>query len=254
MTKIDRSLTQDNIELLANLGYLDGVTYQRVFGSNPDMGTSGTAYDMIETSGDVYFLPSAQVVHFSSTLIGDAGKEIFIEGLDANWVYQSETVTLDATNPTTTTAPTLNTYIRINTICNNNSTLTVGDIYVGDTTSVTVGVPNGNVLISFAVEHQLSKNGHYSVPIEHYGMICHMYGNSGRGFEVEFDLIVREFGKVFRSLLHFAVYQSQGTLDLNYVRIPPKSDIKIRGTADGNNAHAIGSLCILQIHENKVNV
>ena len=96
-----------------------------------------TVRSVIRAGGGLYtFPPAATVMTLSSSSAADIGQLVLIEGLDANYVEQSDVLALNGQNGVTTKS-----YLRLNKITViTDSPNTVGGIYVGVGT-ITAGVP-----------------------------------------------------------------------------------------------------------------
>lgn len=97
-----------------NLGSVPGYTRVALLGHNPDIPTA-SAEDVWEGGGDYPLLAAASQLEIVSTSAADAAagtgaRTVLIQGLDANWLPISETLTLNGTTPVTT----VNSYLRIN--------------------------------------------------------------------------------------------------------------------------------------------
>ena len=97
-----------------NLGAVPGYTRVALLGHNPDI-PAATAEDVWEGGGNYPLLAAASQLEVVSTSASDAAagtgaRTVLIQGLDANWLPISETVTLNGTTPVTT----VNSYLRVN--------------------------------------------------------------------------------------------------------------------------------------------
>jgi len=105
----------ESIAVIGALGHISGYTSIHKYGRNGDVGSS-TFEDIWET-GDLYTWPqSASTLYVVSddpadNPSGNGAREIFISGLDANWNEISEAV---ATNGTSNSSATSNSFIRVN--------------------------------------------------------------------------------------------------------------------------------------------
>lgn len=98
-----------------NMGAVPGYTRVALLGHNPNIPTSGTAADVWEGGGNYPLLAAASQLEILSssavdTAAGTGARTVLIQGLDANWLSISETVTLNGTTPVTT----VNSYLRVN--------------------------------------------------------------------------------------------------------------------------------------------
>ena len=119
-----------------------------------------TTRSVIRAAGGTYTFPSsASTMTVSSSSTADVGQAILIEGLDSNYVEQSEVVVLNGKNG----ASTAKSYFRLNKITViTDSPNTVGGIYVG-TGTVTAGVP-ATVYGFCSSADRVSQSTIYTVP------------------------------------------------------------------------------------------
>jgi len=97
-----------------NIGAVPGYTRVALLGHNPDI-PSASAEDVWEGGGNYPLLAAASQLEIVSTAAtdtaaGTGARTVLIQGLDANWLAISETVTLNGTTPVTT----VNSYLRVN--------------------------------------------------------------------------------------------------------------------------------------------
>ena len=97
------------------MGGVPGYTRVALLGHNPNIATAGTAADVWEGGGNYPLLAAASQLEVVSSSTSDAAagtgaRTVLIQGLDANWLPISETVTLNGTTPVTT----VNSYLRVN--------------------------------------------------------------------------------------------------------------------------------------------
>lgn len=97
-----------------NIGAVPGYTRVALLGHNPDI-PSASAEDVWEGGGNYPLLAAASQLEIVSTAAtdtaaGTGARTVLIQGLDANWLPISETVTLNGTTPVTT----VNSYLRVN--------------------------------------------------------------------------------------------------------------------------------------------
>ncbi len=126
------------LDLLIGLGYSKGVAAVHGYGRNADV---DAAEDIIDVGGDFVGFPltAAETLRVVSSSASDAAagvgaRTILIEGLDGNYVAQSETLTLNGTS----NVDTILTWLRVFrvTVATAGSSLTnVGTITVNHTTT-----------------------------------------------------------------------------------------------------------------------
>lgn len=116
-----------SFEMQVAMGKVPGVAGLSISGYNPSVGTE--FIPAWEDGAYVYF-DSAQTVLVWSESASDTNVSVLVSGLDANYVQQSETVTL--TNGTTGVQTTKQ-YLRINSLNLTRTPMNVGKIHAGNT-------------------------------------------------------------------------------------------------------------------------
>ena len=162
----------------------------------------------------------------NDTLLGTGAKQVAVTGVDANYDALSETVDMDGTGGVTTSAS----FLRVNRCW-----------VVGDQDTIgTITIENGGTVYAYIEpEHNQTLMAVYTVPNGFTGYLRYLKTSVGSGKEVSLELLVRNFGGVFRVKHHMHVYQN--SYEYRFVApeaVPGKSDIDIRGTA------AVGSVDI----------
>ena len=133
-SSITRMGTIEPFDLQVARGHITGHTaiFRTAYSAN--VSSAGT-YALWPRASTYTFPPSASVMKLSSATAGDIGQVILVQGLDANYDVQTETIVLDGQTPVNS----VNSYLRINGLV----VLTdgpTGPIYFG-TGNVTAGVP-----------------------------------------------------------------------------------------------------------------
>lgn len=229
----------DNYNVLDNG---NGAFAVQKFGSNPDIDT--VAAEDVWDGGGLYSFPSAAAVttiesdNAADTAAGTGARTITIEGLDSDYNFISETVTLNGV-----TAVTLaNEYIRVfrayNVLVGSNG-VNVGDITIqhGATVLAQITAAKGQTLMAI-----------YTVPANYPPMnLFRWYATVGKQANVfaEVELRFRKFGEGWRVLSHIDTH-SQGSNYFSHFfevipQFQPKSDILIRVAAvSANNTEVSG--------------
>ncbi len=199
------------------------------FGHNHAI-TGGQEED-VWTEGDDYTFSSAAEAHWVSSSDDGDDEEITIEGLDVNWAEVTETVDLTGQTP----AALSTSLIRVNRAYNSDSTALDGDIYVLTTDTLTAGVPDTQTAIKAKIDNgdEQTQQLIYSVPAGKTMFLETWETNSDA--KTDFQLHVREFGKVFRIQAHrHNAGGSSNFVFSNPRRILAKSDVKMRAAALAN--------------------
>jgi len=214
-----------NIPLAA--GELDGYSAVHKFGIID--GTIGTGWSTIWTQGENngdQLVPwreigDAGVVTVTSSLAGDT-TGVTLEGLDANYNFQSETLTLAGTADVVGTK----TWHRINRM------YMVTETNVGNVTA-TIGA---DIVSSIKAERGQTLQAFYTVPAGKTAYLTHMQVASNKNQAVESSLFVRPFGGAFRVTGGTMLYQMEHSIHYTApIRITEKSDMDFRaiGAANG---------------------
>ena len=214
-----------NIPLAA--GELDGYSAVHKFGLID--GTVGTDWSTIWTQGEIngnQLVPwkdiaDAGVVTVTSSLAGDT-TDVTLEGLDANYNFQSETLTLAGTADVVGTK----TWRRINRM------FMVTESNIG---SITATV-DGDIVSSIKAGRGQTLQAFYTVPAGKTAYLTHMQVSSNKNQAVEASLFVRPFGGAFRVTGGTMLYQMEHTIHYSSpIPITEKSDMDFRaiGAANG---------------------
>ena len=199
-------------------GYYNNLEGVHKFGYNSAV---GTAFETIWDGGAIYSFPTAATTAVVTSASGatDSGVEVYIEGLDANYEKQSETVTLNASGTFTTT----NTYLRVHRGYIAGDTAADGDITV-TVDSLTVA--------KIQSDYQQTEMLVYTVPAGYTGYLLQVDASVQKNQEIVAKIMTRETGGVF---LTKGILASFGTpvnrkFDLP-MHLPEKTDIRIDAKA-----------------------
>lgn len=214
-----------NIPLAA--GELDGYSAVHKFGLID--GTIGTDWSTIWTQGENIGnslapwkdIADAGVVTVTSSLAGDT-TDVTLEGLDDNYNFQSETLTLAGTADVVGTK----TWHRINRM------YMVTETNVGNITA-TIGA---DIVSSIKAERGQTLQAFYTIPAGKTGYLTHMQVSSNKNQAVETSLFIRPFGGAFRVTGGTMLYQMEHTMHYSSpIPITEKSDMDFRaiGAANG---------------------
>jgi hypothetical protein len=177
-------------------GLIAGHTIETVSGYNP----ATSAGDAVWSAATPYpwsSLVTAQTLYLKSSTNNatDRSMPILIDGLDANYVNQTEVVTLNASDSRTAVASTKQ-FLRIHSIMCNGTDTNAGDI----TTHVTSGT--GTVVSKLSAGRGRAQAGVYTVPAGYTGYLFKGDASSTAATVVNF--MGRYFGKAFM-VLHVAI-------------------------------------------------
>jgi len=185
-------------------------------------------------------------VYLKSDDADDAGITLFIEGLDVDFNVQSETVTLDATDPTITAVASQNTYIRLFRMYNTSSQQEVGDVSAHYGSAVGIKVAQIN-----AGEGQ-TLMGVYTVPAGYLGLVMHYEFAGSANSPIKSRLLMREPNGVFRTMHKGATYGGQYEYIFGIpVTLAEKTDVDLRVTAGTGAAVITGTFNLVLVKENE---
>ena len=218
------------------------------FGSNPTPanGIEHTVWDGASLYPWASWDAGASLVYLKSSDAGDTSITVYIEGLDENYNVQSEIVTLDPTNPLTTAAVSVNTYIRLFRMYNSSATSELGDI------TAHYGSDAGVVVAQITAGEGQSLMAVYTVPLGHTALILnHEFSGSGAS-ALKSRFMRRNAGEVFRN-------QHAGSVSGNQYNktyaIPlvcgAKSDIDIRVIPSTGSSQITSSFEMVLIKDNE---
>lgn len=241
-------------ELQVARGFIEGHRTVTVFGYNGDVDTSEVT---------VWPLPSiiahpaaALQMKVSSTSANDTSagtgaRTIVIQGLDANYVEISETVTLNGQ----TEVLTAQSFLRINyayvaTVGSTNSA--AGDIYFG-TGTVTAGVP-ATVYNIIKYDFNNTVTGHYTIPAGYSGYLSQGLFSAGQASgstQVRGRLLTTGIDRIRRTAAVTTVNNGVADYVFEYpLRIPEKTDIEATGIGSANNNGVSCMFILLLIRDN----
>jgi hypothetical protein len=161
---------------------------------------------------------------------------IVLQGLDANWDEQEETVTMDGTNGVVTSK----TWIRVNRlfvdeIGTHSSGTNVGVITCTQTSS-------GNIEVEILAGVGQSFNAEWTVPLNQIAKIKYFWANIGKNEDAIIRFITRENGKAWRTRTEIKLYQNELKHGFGAsITCPAKSDIKVQAKALTGSGIAISA-------------
>lgn len=175
--------------------------------------------------GRYSFQASAVAMEIISTSVNDAAagtgvRTVLVEGLNASYVEQSETVTMNGT----TNVNLVNTYLRINNITA--KTAGSGGINDGD---ITVQLDAGGVAQSVIMTGaNRSQDGVYTVPAGKTGHLLFINAISEKNEDIVARVLRRALGELFIEGAQVPLYQNVYNRDLIIpIPITEKTDIEI---------------------------
>lgn len=224
-----RVINQSYLYAIAE-GYIADHYAVRRFGHNEDVGTSPETVSHI--GGLMHYPASALTLRIRSSDADDDGdpadtgaRTLWVQGLDANWAIQDETITL---NGTTAVATALS-YIRLLKM----KVITAGTSLANE--GAITAYDNGNTLPIMAIgplENE-SHSASYSVPAGNTFYMTYWYGADASLKGSDIELFAQdEFGGLMLMKRSIAVLDGVYTLDLSVPMVfTEKTDIEVRAVA-----------------------
>ena len=217
---------------LAN-GDVSGYTPVHKFGAID--GTVGTGWSTVWTGAEttdqqLYPWPAigaASVV----TVVSTSGSDITtvtLEGLDANYAFQTETLTLTGETPVTGAK----TWHRINRAFMSGTATNVGTIIVKNATPT--------VITEIKAGRGQSLQAFYTVPAGCTGFLNSIQMTSSKAQPAEISMFARPFGGAFRVVSGVFLYQSDHTIEYaTPIKFTEKTDIDVRAIGASNGVISV---------------
>lgn len=213
------------------------------FGKNPSLNAS--TYETIwETGGNETYVSGNNIDTVSSSNTGD-NQSVVIEGhtiSGSELSFAIQTVTLNGQNKVVLTTP----LYRVSRLYNDDTTDFAGDIYVYEDDTISGGVPTTTSKIHMKVigSQNQSEKASTSTSNKDYLIVTSVFGSCSvkSANAVEFNLQVRLFGKVFRSIYTWSASSDASTVFISfqpYLIVPPNSDIRIVGISASGTPTAL---------------
>lgn len=227
----------DDWKLQAARGKLRNAFHVHKFGRNsaPANGVEETVWDGSNLyPWATWHTGGADNVYLKSSATGDESKTIFIQGLDADFNVQSETVTLDAADSTTGVAS-ANTYVRLFRMYNSGATDFVGNV------GAHYGSASGTLVAQVLIGQEQTLMAVYTVPAGHTAYLMKYDFSGSANSAISSRLLFCEPNGVFRVQHSGSVYGGQYDYAFDIpLAVPEKTDIDLRVTA-GTGAAIIGA-------------
>ena len=214
---------------LAN-GDVSGYTAVHKYGSCD--GTHGTGWNTVwtgaETDGQQLYpwpaIGAASVVTVVSTSDSDT-TNVTLEGLDVNYAFQTETLTLTGTSAVTGSKV----FHRVNRAFMTGIATNVGTIIVKNATPTVITeikAGRGQTLQSF-----------YTVPAGCTGFLSSIQMTSNKSMDVEISMFARPFGGAFRVVGGTFLHRMDHTINYTSpIKLTEKTDIDVRAIGGNNNS------------------
>ena len=236
----------DDWKLNLARGKLRNAFHVHKFGRNtaPANGVEETVWDGSNLYPWSTWNAGADNVYLKSSAEGDESKTIFIQGLDADYNLQSETVTLDAADSTTGVAS-ANTYVRLFRMYNTGSVPFVGNVGAHYASSA------GTLVAQVLIGQEQTLMSVYTVPAGHTAYLLKYDFSGSANSAISSRLLFREHGGVFRIQHSGSVYGGEYTYAFDVpLAIPEKTDIDLRVTAATGSSVIGANFNLVVVKEN----
>ncbi len=241
--------------LRVSKGLVPGHSFYSKFGENPDVDTGTNPEDVWDYGGTYTYSSTADIDQVSSSNSGDT-QDTVVEGLDTDWNFVSQEVTLTGQTPVTLTTPLL----RVYRMYNNDITDYAGDIYVSiNGASLTAGVPDtaSDVRAQVVNGNNQTLMCIYTVPAGFTGFFTQGYVAMAKSSSntAIFSWRARPFGGVFQVKSRLALIGTgSSTWQYAYtipLPLPEKTDVIIRcEEVEANNTGVSGGFDVLLVDNN----
>lgn len=190
-------------ELTARMGNKTGISYASVTGEGITIDTvSQTLFSTAHTlNRNLSNFPHAGVIisvastSALDTIAGTGAQIVFIEGLDASYNYQTDTLALNGTTKVDS-AKTYTSITRFRVVQVGSTGFNQGDLYIGAASDTfTAGIPNTDIYFQMGLLHNAALCASFTVPAG-YSFLPVLFGASCDATSaqtVRFDVYVRSF-------------------------------------------------------------
>lgn len=212
----------------------------RKFGENYDI-DAGVSEQVWYTGGNETLSTTNDITTVSSSNASDT-QNIYVEGhyFDANGdkIFHTQSVTLNGQNKVTLSQP----LCRATRSFTDDSTETLGDVYVYKDGTISAGVPTdaSTIHITQPIEYQQTLKCATSVSNTDYWLIQSATFSvlKSASASVDFTIWIRDDGGVFRPVAVFGVASAGSPfqkLFSNPIIVKPNSDVKVTAESNANN-------------------
>lgn len=228
--------------------------YQNInrYGVTPSFDVSGAPIEIwggagVYTGFPTSTLETVSIVSSSAndTSNGTGARTILISGLDGNYEFQSETITLNGTTPVTS----VNTYRRLNVA--QTQTAGSGGVNAG-TITINHSTTTSNVFLIMQIGTNQTNDSAYTVPAGKTGYIRRIASSifGSNTVTIQANLWIRPFGGVFVRRRPFFVLGGTPWIDEIYggLAVSEKTDIIVRvSSTSANNTTASGGYDLILV-------
>lgn len=221
-------------------GHISNHYFNHKFGAVPAMsnGVTGTIWDVNNTIYPWSAWDTAGTVQVETVNASDNAKQITIQGLDASYRFQEETITMSSSAVT----PSTKSFIRLNRAFIADGTTNVGAILVSKsaTTVLRIAADKGQTLMAV-----------YTIPNDMTGYLTQGVCSIQKSGDATGNMYIRYFGQSsFRVGHSFEVQGEGGPYNYKFtvpIRIPQKSDIDVRASVRTNNSRVTAAFDLILI-------
>ena len=236
-TQTDITVADSNYYMNLARGLVDSQYVFTRSALNPDVNQDTLTSIWVE--GGIYphgTWTTAQRLYVVSDNAADVGQTIFIEGLDSNYVYQTDTVTMNGTGGVLSTKSFLRLYTGTITSAST-GTANTGEI------RFRLGSASGTIVGHIRAGFGITKLSQYTVPAGYTAYIVYSDATTFRGgsgnIGSQIRMMVRPYGGAFVVAFIAEVVNGYYRNDFTVpMKITEKSDIDVRVIADANNTIA----------------
>lgn len=221
-------------------GHISNHSFNHKFGAVPSMSQnqSGTIWDVNDTLYPWNDFNTAGSVTIPTVHASDAGATVTIQGLDENYLFASETVTVANGTPVSTETS----WSRVNRafFIDDNPNVGVIDIQKNSNTVAKINVGKAQTLMSI-----------YTIPADTTGYLTQGTCSIKSGGDATVDMFVRYGGEgTFRVGHSFEIQGDGGQYFYRFsvpIALPEKTDIDVRALVRSNNARVTAAFDVILI-------
>lgn len=223
-------------------GLIEGYSFNHKFGAVPSMssGATGSIWDVNDTLYPWDALGSGSVVNVERNNVADTGIDVTVQGLDDNYNFAEETITITGADQVGTQL-----FTRVNRAFISGATTNTANIDIevgsaGGTTVARINAGFGQTLMAV-----------YTIPAGKTGYILHGTATGSSDTDASGSMMVRYFGtSSFRVGHAFELQLRGGQYDYTFttpIPVPEKTDIDVRASMRSNNKRITAAFDILLV-------
>lgn len=224
-------------------GLVKGTSFNHKFGAVPQLSISatGTVWDVEDTLYPWSALDTPAVVNVERTNVADEGHTVTVQGLDFDWNFQEENITIAGEDTLGTKL-----FRRVNrAFCTDTGSYNVGNI------NIEAGAAGGTVVARITAGKGQTLMSVYTVPAGCIAYITQLNTSVQNSGAAECNMFVRYLDQNTFRVAHSYQCNGAGGHYLNKftvpLAIPEKSDIDMRATASVNNSRITTTFDIISI-------